>query len=145
MIKLTVKEAYAIHEAMSIHIQSGKTIKGKVGLAFAYNFRLIHDSMGEYIARRNEIISKYADPIDSDTHENNLKNGVADPIVVSDPEKLRLANNEIREFENLSIELPLIEITNEDIINTPDIDSSDASILIWMSTDYIEASKNIKK
>ena len=145
MMKLTVKEAYALHESMATHIQSGRTIKGKVGLAFAYNFRILHEALGEYITRRDTIVKKYADPVDEETHKKNEKAGIADPIVISNRENLEKANEEIKEFEDLTIELPLMEITNEDIMNTEGIDSSDMSILIFMSSDYIKAIKDIKK
>ena len=141
---LTIKEAYAMHEAMSILIQSGKEYKGKLGLAFAYNFRLLHDSLGEYITRRDKIIRKYADKIDENTRKENDKNGIPNPVIISDPDRIDKANAEIKEFEDLKIDVPLMAISVKDLEKDESLTSNDFSVFISMIGEYKEELNNVK-
>ena len=144
MMTFTVKEAYALHEAMFNHSNSKKTIKGKVGLAFSYNYRLLHEALSEFISRRDDIIRKYADKIDDKTREMYENENKAIPITITDPNNLAMANKEISEFEDLKIELPIMEISVDDILKNEEMDSSDMDLVIWMTKEFISDKKKIK-
>lgn len=130
MITYTVKEAYAIHEAMA-NIIYRKSFKGKIGLVFAYNFRLLHEALSEYITKRDEIITKYADEIDEETKKEYDEKGIIPSPAISNPENLEKANKEIDEFSSVKIELPLMGIKIDDLEKAEDIDSTDMSILLY--------------
>lgn len=142
MTKLVLKNAYSYHEAIAHYFANeSEAIKGKVGFALRYNFRLLHESLGEYITKRDAIIKKYADPVSEEVHKQCEENGLADPVIITDKDNLNKANEEIKEFEDIEIELPLIIISIDDVMNAEGIDSSNADLLIWMTKEYIESSK----
>lgn len=143
-MKLSVLKAYEIHESIASFLGAGKSIKGKVGLALAYNFRLIHDAMGEFITKRNEIISKYADPIDDDTKAKLEAEGKTVSPTITNKDMIAKAESEILEYGSLYIDIPIMEISQDDIMNTSDIDSESAAIVIWMCKEYNEASEAVK-
>lgn len=145
MIKLVLKEAYSIHEAIAHYFSSSNDpIKGKVGFALRYNFKILHDALEVYIEKRDGIIKKYADPVSGEVHNECQEKGIPDPVIVSNKENLKKANEEIKEFEDLEIELPIITVTLDDVMNTDGIDSSNAEILIWMTKEYLDSRKDKK-
>jgi len=147
MMTLSIKEAYSLHEAMAGIITSSNSasIKGKAGLAFSYNFRLLHEAISEYITKRNDIINKYADVISEEEKEKYDKEGIIPPTTITDPDKLREANKEIAEFEDLKIEIPVMIISTDDILKCEDIDTYVMQLLIWMTKEFEEDKNKIKE
>ena len=56
----SIKNLYNLHENLAAFIQNNaSTIVGKAGMVVTYNYRLLHDSLTEFIAERTRIINKY--------------------------------------------------------------------------------------
>lgn len=144
MMVYSIKEAYAIHEAMSNKIPV-KSFKGKIGLIFAYNFRILHEALSEYITKRDEIINKYADKVSDEDRKEYEKNGITPPVMITNKENLEKANKEIEEFSSVKLELPLMGVKLEDLEKAEDIDSSDISILLYFCDEMNKDIKKIKK
>ena len=134
MTSFTVKDAFAIHEAMNTMNVSGAgtDLKGKMGLIYAYNFRILHEALGEYMNVRNKIIAKYADDKDSPVPS------------ITDEENLKKANDELENYAGLNIELPLMEVSMEDLENANDVNTNIMSIMLYFCPEMKDKIGEIK-
>lgn len=121
MMTYSMKDAFAIHEAMNtMNISgAGSDLKGRLGLIYAYNFRILHEALGEYLNVRNKIIKKYADDPDA-----------AVPSI-TDEKKLEQANEEISKYADLNIDLPVMEVTMDDLEKASDASTNIMSIMLY--------------
>lgn len=142
MINITIKEAYAYHEAIANYIKHvDEPVKGKAGFALRYNFRILHNYLSEFIKKRDDIIKKYADPIDDEDRKKYEEEGKSIPVVITKKENFDKANEEIKEFEDIELELPLLIISIDEVMNSEGIDSNNADLFIWMTKEYRDSIK----
>lgn len=142
MVNITIKEAYAYHEAIANYIKHGdEPVKGKAGFVLRYNFRILHDYLSEYIKKRDDIIRKYADSVSDEIRKQCEENGTHIPVVITNKENFDKANKEIKEFEDIELELPLLIISIDEVMNSDGIDSNNSDLFIWMTKEYRDSKK----
>ena len=60
MIKAKIADLYPLSEALaSFIVDFSDVVMGKASVIFHYNFRVLHDSLNEYLSERDNIITKY--------------------------------------------------------------------------------------
>ena len=133
MIKAKIADLYPLSEALaSFIVDFSDVVMGKASVIFHYNFRVLHDSLNEYLSERDNIIAKYGK---KDENGN-------DYVPVDDKENVDKAIEEINEIGDIQIEVPLVTIPMEDLYKVADsVPASRIAPLIWMTTEYQETLK----
>lgn len=133
MIKAKIADLYPLSEALaSFIVDFSDVVMGKASVIFHYNFRVLHDSLNEYLSERDNIIAKYG---------KKDENGNA-YVPVDDKENVDKAIEEINEIGDIQIEVPLVTIPMEDLYKVADsVPASRIAPLIWMTTEYQETLK----
>lgn len=133
MIKAKIADLYPLSEALaSFIVDFSDVVMGKASVIFHYNFRVLHDSLNEYLSERDNIITKYG---------KKDENGNA-YVPVDDKENVDKAIEEINEIGDIQIEVPLVTIPMEDLYKVADsVPASRIAPLIWMTTEYQETLK----
>ena len=101
----------------------------------------MHNYLSEFIKKRDDIIKKYADPIDDEDRKKYEEEGKSIPVVITKKENFDKANEEIKEFEDIELELPLLIISIDEVMNSEGIDSNNADLFIWMTKEYRDSIK----
>ena len=133
MIKAKIADLYPLSEALaSFIVDFSDVVMGKASVIFHYNFRVLHDSLNEYLSERDNIIAKYG---------KKDENGNA-YVPADDKENVDKAIEEINEIGDIQIEVPLVTIPMEDLYKVADsVPASRIAPLIWMTTEYQETLK----
>ena len=133
MIKAKIADLYPLSEALaSFIVDYSDVVMGKASVIFHYNFRVLHDSLNEYLSERDNIITKYG---------KKDENGNA-YVPADDKENVDKAIEEINEIGDIQIEVPLVTIPMEDLYKVADsVPASRIATLIWMTTEYQETLK----
>lgn len=133
MIKAKIADLYPLSEALaSFIVDYSDVVMGKASVIFHYNFRVLHDSLNEYLSERDNIITKYG---------KKDENGNA-YVPADDKENVDKAIEEINEIGDIQIEVPLVTIPMEDLYKVADsVPASRIAPLIWMTTEYQETLK----
>lgn len=133
MIKAKIADLYPLSEALaSFIVDFSDVVMGKASVIFHYNFRVLHDSLNEYLSERDNIITKYG---------KKDENGNA-YVPADDKENVDKAIEEINEIGDIQIEVPLVTIPMEDLYKVADsVPASRIAPLIWMTTEYQETLK----
>ena len=133
MIKAKIADLYPLSEALaSFIVDFSDVVMGKASVIFHYNFRVLHDSLNEYLSERDNIITKYG---------KKDENGNA-YVPADDKENVDKAIEEINEIGDIQIEVPLVTIPMEDLYKVADsVPASRIATLIWMTTEYQETLK----
>lgn len=133
MIKAKIADLYPLSEALaSFIVDYSDVVMGKASVILHYNFRVLHDSLNEYLSERDNIITKYG---------KKDENGNA-YVPADDEENVGKAIKEINEIGDIQIEVPLVTIPMEDLYKVADsVPASRIAPLIWMTTEYQETLK----
>lgn len=75
---------------------------GVVGFAVAHNYRVITNTIQDYLDRKQSIIMEYGEDIGNGLYS------------VTDPEKIEIATAEIAKYGNLMVECDIMTVTEED-------------------------------
>lgn len=125
----SIRELYALHESLAMFIQNNSSkVVGKAGMVINYNYRVLHDSLKEYIEERTRIITENGTPDENGNH-----------TIDRETEKGAAAFEEIEKLEDAYLSLPLMTIPMADFDQLAEkVTLVNLSALVPMTTEYLE-------
>lgn len=131
MMKAKMQDLYSLEEYLANFIvENSAVVMGKISVILHYNYRILRDSVSEYLSERDAIITKYGKPTENGGYI----------IEGEDTESMNKALAELEEINKIEIDVPVITFSMEDLYKLADVvPSGDIGRLMIMTTEYQEA------